>query len=204
MKLAAARLFTSLIGLFVVGAHAQFIGGLSVSSPSAKTGEPITVTATIDVTSTNFCGFIVFFGDGTSIEGVSDIKTPPPYNFAHTYAKAGQYTLSLGGRHVQSHPHCTGADKTATVTITEGSKPMIAAPVAPTPAAKSAAVTLAVTAANVCPENWKVVPKSFNAKSGTFSCSAKPGTALPAVKAVCAGDLTYFENAKKGQFGCRK
>ncbi len=201
MKLKNLITAVSVAGLLVASAHAQFIGGLSVNPQSAKAGEPVTVTATIDVTSTNFCGFIVFFGDGTSAEGVSDAKTPPPYNFAHTYAKAGQYTLSMGGRHVQSHPNCTGMDKTATVTITEAPKPVAApAPAAPAPAAKP----VAVTAANVCPENWKVVPKSFNAKSGAFSCSAKPGTALPAVKAVCAGDLTYFENAKKGQFGCRK
>ncbi len=200
MKLKTLLLVAALSGQFAVGAHAQFIGGLSVNPQSAKAGEPVTVTATIDVTSNNFCGFIVFFGDGTSAEGVSDAKTPPPYNFSHTYAKAGQYSLSMGGRHVQSHPNCTGTDKMATVTITEAPKPVAAAPVAPAPAAKP----VVVTAANVCPENWKVVPKSFNAKSGAFSCSAKPGTALPAAKAVCAGDLTYFENAKKGQFGCRK
>ena len=200
MKLKTLLLVTSLAGLFAVAAHAQFIGGLSVSPQSAKAGEPVTVTATIDVTGNNFCGFIVFFGDGTSVEGISDAKTPPPYSFAHTYAKAGQYSLSMGGRHVQSHPNCTGTDKMAMVTITEAPKPVIAAPAAPVPAAKP----VAVTAANVCPDNWKVVPKSFNAKSGAFSCAAKPGTALPAVKAVCTGDLTYFENAKKGQFGCRK
>lgn len=201
MKLKTLLLVASLAGQFAVSAHAQFIGGLSVNPQSAKAGEPVTVTATIDVTGNNFCGFIVFFGDGTSVEGVSDAKTPPPYNFAHTYARAGQYSLSMGGRHVQSHPNCTGTDKTATVTITEAPKPLaVAAPATPAPVAKP----VVVTAANVCPENWKVVPKSFNAKSGAFSCSAKPGTALPAVKAVCAGDLTYFENAKKGQFGCRK
>lgn len=199
MKINTLLLVASMMGLFAAGAHAQFIGGLSVSPQAAKAGEPVTVTATIDVTSNNFCGFIVFFGDGTSVEGVSDVKTVPPYSFAHTYAKAGQYSLSMGGRHVQSHPNCTGADKTATVTITEAPKPVAAAN-APAAAAKP----VAVTAANVCPQNWKVVPKSFNAKSGAFSCSAKPGTALPAVKAVCVGELTYFENVKKGQFGCRK
>jgi hypothetical protein len=200
MKLKSLITAVSLAGLFVASAQAQFIGGLAVNPQTAKAGEPVTVTATIDVTSSNFCGFIVFFGDGTSVEGVSDAKTTPPYNFAHTYAKAGQYTLSMGGRHVQSHPNCTGTDKMATVTITEAPKPIVSAPAAPAPAAKP----VVVTAANVCPENWKVVPKSFNAKSGAFSCSAKPGTALPAAKAICPGDLTYFENAKKGQFGCRK
>ncbi len=201
MKLKTLITTVSMAGLLAASAHAQFIGGLSVTPQSAKVGEPVTVTATIDVTGNNYCGYIVFFGDGTSAEGVSDAKTPPPYNFAHTYAKPGQYQLSMGGRHVQSHPNCTGTDKMATVTITEVPKPVVAAPApAPAPVAKPAPVT----AANVCPTIWKVVPKSFNAKTGAFSCSAKPGTPLPAVKAECAGELTYFENLKKGQFGCRK
>ena len=32
---------------------------------------------------------------------------------------------------------------------------------------------------------------------------AKAGTATPDKKPACPGDLTYFENSKKGQMGCR-
>jgi len=119
----------ALAGVMAASAHAQMLGGLSVSPPAAKVGEPVTVTASIDVVSANYCGFIVFFGDGTSAESVIDVNKPSPFVVSHTYAKAGQFTLSLGGRSVQSHPNCGGADKMATVTITEAAKPA-AAPVA--------------------------------------------------------------------------
>jgi hypothetical protein len=57
-------------------------------------------------------------------------------------------------------------------------------------------------AVDVCAAGWKLSGK-FNAKTGSFTCGAKAGTALPAAKAECKGDLTYFENAKKGQYGCK-
>lgn len=36
----------------------------------------------------------------------------------------------------------------------------------------------------------------------THAC-AKAGTAVPEKKVSCPGDLTYFENGKKGQLGCK-
>lgn len=205
LKTLVKALFLS--AALMAGAHAQMLGGLTVSPPSAKVGEPVTVTANIDVISANYCGFIVFFGDGTSVDGVVDLNKPPPFVVSHTYTKAGQYTLNLGGRSVQSHPNCGGADKSATVTIVETPKPVAAAPVAepakPATAAKVSATAAVATATTVCPSNWKLVPKSFVKKTGAYACSAKAGTELPSPKAVCPGDLTYFENVKKGQFGCR-
>lgn len=171
------------------GAQAQVIGGLAVAPQTVKAGEPVAVTATVDVVNANYCGFIVFFGDGTSVEGVSDANQPGPLIVSHTYAKAGQYTLSMGGRHVQSHPNCGGADKFATVTVQD--------------AGKSAAGGKSAAAAAACPAGWKVVAKSTNAKTGAFACSAKAGTAVPEPKPACPGDLTYYENVKKGQLGCR-
>ena len=203
MKLNTLFKVLSLSAVMVAGAQAQMLGGLTVSPATAKVGEPVTVTANIDVISANYCGFIVFFGDNTSVDGVVDIGKPPPFVTTHTYAKAGQYTLNLGGRSVQSHPNCGGADKSATVTIVDAPKPVATAPtVAPAPP-MTAAKAAAPTAATVCAGKWKLVPKSFVKKTGAYSCSAKPGTDLPSEKAVCPGDLTYFENAKKGQFGCR-
>lgn len=175
-----------------VAAQAQLIGGVAASPSTAKAGEPVTVTAHVDVMSGNYCGFAVFYGDGKNIESYSDVKKPTPFVTTHVYEKPGTYTISMGGRHVESHPNCGGADKTTTVTITEGAKPAMAS-VAPTKA----------TAATVCLAPWKLAAKSFNAKTGAYTCGAKAGTALPDPKPVCPGDLTYFENAKKGQFGCK-
>lgn len=171
-------------------ASAQVLGTISVAPQTAKAGDPVTVTATIDVLNTNYCGFVVGFGDGTTQDGVSDASTPSPMAFKHTYAKAGSYHVTLGGRNVQNHPNCGGAERAVTLTVTD--------------AAKGAAPSKgAASAAAACPEGWKLVAKSANAKTGAFTCSAKPGTALPATNPTCSGDLTYFANAKKGQLGCR-
>lgn len=190
MKTTMKFLFSSLAlsAALLPGVQAQVIGGVSASPQPAKTGEPVTVTATVDVVNANYCGFIVFFGDGTSVESVSDSNTPAPFVTTHTYTKPGEYTISMGGRHVQSHPNCGGGDKTTVVKV-EG--------------AAKAGATAKSAAASVCADKWKLVSKSFNAKTGAFACSAKPGSALPQTKPVCVGDLTYFENAKKGQYGCR-
>lgn len=174
-------------------AQAQMIGGLAVSPATVKAGEPVTVTASVDVVSGNFCGFTVFYGDGKNTDNYSDAKHSGPFVSTHVYDKPGTYTLSMGGRHVESHPNCGGPDKSATVTVTPGDKAAAAGVKPGKPVAATA----------VCPAGWNVVPKSFNARTGAYTCGAKAGTALPASRAQCPGDLTYFENAKKAQFGCR-
>jgi hypothetical protein len=175
-------------------AHAQLIGSVTASPATVKVGEPVTVTANVDVVGGNYCGFAVFYGDGKNIESYSDTKKSTPFVTTHVYDKPGTYSISMGGRHVESHPNCGGGDKFATVTVS-GS-----AMAAPAPAAKAKATA---TAASVCLAPWKLAAKSFNAKTGAYTCAAKAATALPDPKPACPGDLTYFENAKKGQFGCR-
>ena len=194
MKPKAIISMVALAAGLLSSAQAQMIGGLAVSPATVKAGEPVTVTATIDVVSGNYCGFAVFYGDGKTVENYSDAKHSGPFVSTHVYDKPGTYTLSMGGRHVESHPNCGGADKFATVTVTAGDKAATPNPAKPAKAA---------TAASVCPAGWSVVAKSFNAKTGAYTCGAKAGTALPASRAQCPGDLTYFENAKKAQFGCR-
>ena len=190
MKFKSLLIATALAVIAAASAQAQMLGGISVSPATVKAGQPVTVTATIDVIQGNYCGYAVFYGDGAVKDGVSDVSNVGPFVSTHTYAKAGTYTVSMGGRHVQSHPNCGGADKSTTVVVTEGDKPMAAKAAMP-------------VAASVCPDKWKLVPKSSNAKTGAFACSAKPGTALPETKPVCKGELTYYENGKKGQLGCR-
>jgi hypothetical protein len=189
MKTLATLLRLLALCILATQAHAQLIGGITATPSVVKVGEKVTVTATIDVGTSNYCGFIVFYGDGTAEENYSDQSRVGPFVSTHAYNKAGEYTISLGGRHVQSRPNCGGPDKFATVKV-EAAAPQ------PSTVTKS-------SAASVCPTGWKLVPKSFNAKTKAFACSAKPGTPAPEVKTVCAGDLTYYENLKKGQLGCR-
>lgn len=181
----------ALAGLLALGVQAQVLGGISVNPQNARVGEPVNVTATIDVLNSNYCGFVVGYGDGASLDGISDAQTPGPFVSTHTYTKAGTYSITLGGRNVKSHPNCGGGEKAVSLTV------------APAPRAAVAGKAAAVAKTALCPANWKLVPKSHNAKTGAFTCTAKARTALPSPNPTCPGDLTYFENAKKRQLGCR-
>jgi hypothetical protein len=181
-------LFVALCGLGLAGAvQAQVLGKITASATTVKVGEPVTITANIDVINANYCGFVVGFGDGTGKDGVSDVSTPTPLVLTKTYDKPGSYHVTLGGRNVQNHPNCGGQERAVDIVVTG----------AAAPAAKGAP-----KAAAACEAGWKLSGKP-NAKTGAFTCAAKPGTALPATKPTCSGDLSYFENAKKGQYGCK-
>jgi hypothetical protein len=183
--LATVLVTTSLLAL---GAQAQVLGTITASPLSAKVGEPVTVTATIDVLSSNYCGYVVGFGDGTVKDAVSDLSNATPLVLTHTYAKAGNYHVTLGGKNVQNHPNCGGQERAVDVVIADTATPAAAGK---------------PQAASVCASGWKVVGKTFNAKTGAFTCGAKAGTKIPADRPVCRGDLSYFENIKKGQYGCK-
>lgn len=179
------------VTLLAAAAQAQVLGGITASATSVKVGEPVTITANIDVISGNYCGFVVGFGDGETKDGVSDVNNAVPLVLTHTYTKPGAYHVTLGGRNVQNHPNCAGQEKAVDITVTGDAKPAVAAN------------PVVLKAGDVCAAPWKLVAKSFNAKKGTYTCSAKSGTELPATKPVCMGKLKYFEDAKKAQMGCR-
>ena len=175
---------------FGLSAHAQLVGSVTATPATVKVGEPVTVTANVDVVSGNYCGFIVFYGDGRSVDGFSDISHPTPSVTTHVYDKPGTYSLSMGGRNVESHPNCGGGDKFATVTVTGTANPQATLP------------EKMPVAASICPAPWKLSGK-VNAKTGAYGCVAKAKTALPDPKPQCSGDLSYYENVKKGQYGCK-
>jgi hypothetical protein len=177
-----------IVGLAMASvSHAQVLGTITASSTTVKVGEPVTITANIDVLNANYCGFVVGFGDGTFKDAVSDVSTPVPLVVTRTYDKPGSYHVTLGGKNVQSHPNCGGPERAVDITVTG-----VATPAKPA----------VLKASEVCAKDWKLAGK-LNAKTGTFTCAAKVGTALPAEKPVCKGELSYFENVKKGQYGCK-
>ena len=185
-----ASILTAASLLLAGAAHAQVLGTITASSTNVKVGELVTITANIDVINANYCGFVVGFGDGTFKDAVSDVNTPVPLVITRTFDKPGSYHVTLGGKNVQNHPNCGGQERAVDIVVTGVAK--AAAPVA----------QAAMKAADVCEKPWKLSGK-LNAKTGTFTCAAKAGTAFPAMKPVCSGDLSYFENSKKGQYGCK-
>jgi len=116
----------------------------------------------------------------------------------YKYDKAGEFRVMTEPKREGMLGACGRKNMETFVKV--AAAPVAAAPAAPTkaPAAKGAAA-----AAPKCPEGWKLDRKSLNKKSGAFTCTAKAGTMPPPGKLECPGELGYFENAKRGQLGCR-
>jgi hypothetical protein len=191
MQASTLRATLALSAALLIGlaspAQSQVLGTISASPTTVKVGEPVTLTANIDVLSGNYCGFVLGFGDGTFKDAVSDSSTAVPLVVTRSYDKPGTYHVTLGGKNVQSHPNCGGPERAVDVVVTG----VVKAP-----------VPVALTAKNACAPGWKLSGK-LNTKTGAFTCAAKPGKAFPDAKPSCKGDLSYFENVKKGQYGCK-
>jgi hypothetical protein len=193
-----SHIFAALALVYVSGVQAQTLTAIKVEPAQIKAGESVKLTAELDVkdNQTN-CGLLFVWGDGTpnGQEKITSSRDVPRIA-NHTYAKPGTYTISVEPTKVGSALKCNGKDMKATVTV--AALP-VAAPVAAAPAAAAPAAAMAET----CPAGWKLAKPGVNKKTKAFTCTAKANTKLPEAKVACPGDLTYFENGKKGQLGCR-
>ena len=168
-------------------AQAQLLSGM-VAPAQGKAGEPVKVTLNFDVPSGMNCAMHVHWGDGANdtfkINQVKDV----PLQTSHTYAAGGSYKIVAEPKRVGSVLKCGGRNQEAMVQVAS-----VAAPAKSNVSAK----------ASVCPAAWTLAKPGVNKKTQAFTCTAAPGSTLPQAKINCPGDLTYFENAKKGQLGCR-
>jgi hypothetical protein len=170
-------------------AQAQTLTSAAMAPAEIKAGESSTLTAAFELKDNAVnCNVRVNFGDGSpevnyKLNQAKDV----PLVAAHTYAKPGSYTVKVEPRTKLPMLKCTGGDKSATVNVL----PVV---VAAAPAAAGAPA---------CPTGWTLDKKSIVKKTGAFTCTAKAGTAAPADKLACSGTLSYVENTKKGQIGCR-
>jgi hypothetical protein len=181
--------------LGATGVTAQTLTDLKIEPSQAVTGQ--TVTATIGLTEGGAnCGLRFYWGDGATVDVKVNDKTTFPLRLNHVYDKPGDFRAMAEGKKVTGHLKCMGPNITRTVAVSAPAPkpaPVASAPMAATPAKPSGPA---------CPEGWTLASKSVNKKTGAFTCTAKAGTALPATKLACPGDLSYFENVKKGQLGC--
>ncbi len=183
VKIAAAL---SVLCLAATGVQAQKIEALKAEPAKAEVGQPVKATTSLEVTNNAInCRVRLHWGDGQQVDFDVNQEKDVPLVLEHRYAKAGKYTVMVEGK---GGKKCLGKDQTAAVEIT----PKAGAAVAPAGSAVAA----------LCPTGWKLVKGSAK-KNGAFTCSAKAKTPVPEPKLVCPGDLTYFENTKKGQLGCR-
>jgi plastocyanin len=182
--------------VFAIAAHAQSLSGLKIEPAQPKVGEAVKITLDFTNADSPNCAMKIAFGDGGSQEAKINQAKDVPYVLSHTFAKPGNYTVTAEPKRSGSVLKCSGKNLTKAVAVVA----VAAAPAAPAP--QAAAPTVAKPA-TLCPEGWTLVKPGQNAKSKAFSCSAKAGTKIPEPKIACPGDLTYFDNSKKGQLGCR-
>jgi hypothetical protein len=180
------------------GAHSQTLSSVKLDPAAPQAGQPVTATIALDVAENANCGVRWYWGDGATEDIKVTDKNALPIKLTHTYAKGGDYRTMAEGKKVTSHLACAGKNVVTMLKVAAPPPPVAAAP-APAPAPAPA---VAKASGPSCPEGWKL--KTSSKKSGTYTCTAKAGTALPAAKPTCPGDLTYFENGKKGQLGCQK
>lgn len=177
-------------------AQAQTLKSVKVEPAAAKVGEPVAVTAELDVSAGLNCGLRLHFGDGSTADAKINQQKDASYRVEHRYAKPGSYTVKAEPKTMLPVGKCLGKNQEAQVVVAAA----MAAPAA-TPAAASAPAKAA--AGPACPSGWALDAKSVSKKTGAYTCKAKAGTAAPADKLACPGSLGYYENTKKGQLGCR-
>ena len=192
MKLAILAL-----ALVAGGVSAQTLKDIKLDVAQAQVGQVVTATLGLDSPNAPNCGLRVRWGDGAvterRINSAADLLVKP----THTYAKAGDYTVVADPGRVGGSLGCIGKKASAMVKV-------VAPPPPPPPPKPAAAASAAMVATGPsCPDGWKLNAKSVNKKTGAYTCTAKAGTATPDKKTVCPGDLTAFENSKKGMMGCK-
>jgi hypothetical protein len=175
---------------------AQTLKGITVDKTQVEAGQTVTATVTLEASGTPNCGIRVRWGDGALSERIIKSAADMPFVATHAFAKPGDYTVVADPGRIGSSLGCVGQNASVVVKV---SAPAAAA--APVAAASAAGKTAA--AGPTCPDGWKLNAKSVVKKTGAYTCTAKAGTPTPEKRPVCPGDLTYFENSKRGQLGCR-
>jgi hypothetical protein len=169
--------------------QAQLLAGISVQPGQVAEGGSVKATVNFDVMSGARCGLRIQWGDGASTDYKINQPSDLPLVASHTYARAGSYKVVAEPKSQgMTMPKCGGRNQDTVVTVA---------------AAAATAKKVAATSASPCPAGWKLDKTGVNRKTRAFTCIAPASTALPVTKVGCPGDLGYFENARKGQLGCR-
>jgi hypothetical protein len=182
------------VGAFAA-AGAQTLLDAKVEPASVTTGQPVTLTANFGNADSPNCGVRVHWGDGQQMDLKINQAKDVPLVARHSYAKPGSYTVMVEPKTQGLSIKCVGTNQRVAVTAT--------APPPPPAASAPAKTAAAAPKGPACSAPWKLDAKSVNKKSGAYTCNAKAGTAAPAPAPGCPGALTYFHNAKRGQYGCR-
>ena len=186
------------LSLAACGLSAQTLKDIKLDVAQAQVGQSVTATVGLESAHAPNCGLRVRWGDGAVTERRINDPKEMPFVASHAYAKPGDYAVVADPGKVGGSLGCVGKKASAMLKVV--APPL---PPAPAPAAAAAASAPKLAAGPACPEGWKLNAKSVVRKTGAYTCTAKAGTAVPDKKPACPGELTYFENSKKGLLGCR-
>jgi hypothetical protein len=196
------HILAALIAVYATAVSAQTLSAVKVDSAAVKVGDTVKATAMLDVEGNTInCGMRINWGDGAVSDNKINQAQDVPMVATHQYAKPGTYTVMAEPKRVGSVLKCAGKNQSVNVVVAAPAPAPVAAAPAAAPAA--AAPVAVAKAGDTCPAGWKLAKPGVSKKTKSFTCTAKPNTKLPDDKVACPGDLTYFENAKKGQLGCR-
>ncbi len=197
MRPITPTLLASAIATLIAAAPvtAQTLTGVKVEPAQIRAGESAKITAGFEVSGGINCGLRLHFGDGAQMDYKINQASDVPLVVTHAYTKPGTYEIKAEPKRNGMILGCMGKNQTSALTVAGGAA---AAAGAGTPAKGPTKA-----AAPNCPDGWKLDAASVNRKTGAFNCTAKPGTAVPATRLACPGDLGYHENPKKGVLGCR-
>ena len=191
-------------------AMAQKLTTLTLDVSSVAEGRPVTARLDFDVPSGTNCGMRLHWGDGQSDDFKINQRKDVPWIASHSYARAGRYEIMAEPKTQGLVPRCGGDNQRSSVRVSAVAPAVTAAaPVVPAAAASQkgavpkAVVTNPAHTGGVCPVGWRLGASGIDAKTKGFTCIAAPNTKLPVQRLSCPGELSYYENAKKGELGCR-
>jgi hypothetical protein len=201
-----ALLAVSLGALLPAAAHAQFVTSIKLEPPQIQAGQETKITVNFDKPEPN-CGLRLHFGDGVTRDFKINQKKDVPLVVTYKYDKAGDFRVMTEPKREGMIGGCGRKNVEAFIKVAAApaaAAPAAAAPAkaAPAKAKAKAAPAKAAAPAPECPGGW-TLDKASVRKNGAYTCKAPAGTKLPQARGSCPGDLTYFENEKKGLLGCR-
>jgi hypothetical protein len=139
----------------------------------------VRITVTFDNADRPNCNVRLHFGDKQYKDHKINQTKDVPLRASHVYEAAGSYTVKAEGKTALPTLKCLGANQTATLTVA------------------------AARVEAACPAGWRLDAKSADAARGSFTCTARPGTTLPAARPVCTTPLVAFADRTRGRLGCR-
>lgn len=192
------KVLMAALALLGTGLSAQTLKDIQLDPAQAQVGQTVTASVSLSASAQANCGMRVKWGDGAMTEIRVRDQNATSYKATHAYATPGDFQVVADPHKIKSSLPCVGKGITVAIKVVAPPPPppAVVAPAAP-------AVVSAGATGPACPDNWKLNPKSVVKRTGAYTCTAKAGTATPEKKPSCPGDLTYFENSRKGMLGCR-